>query len=639
MVKQRTAKVSQRTKSATWSAGVWASAVLGCFAVAGVGDADASGIAAARFGGEHGHPTTDNPTAIYYNPAGIALSKGTHIFVDGTIALRWAGYDRPSAGPDDVAPGSSPVQNNQETLGLAPGANDGKASLFNAIASPFLGVSSDFGTDFIYGGLSVSFPFGGSAVWDRNSAYAGNEQFPGAADGQQRWYSIDGSIRSMYITGAMAFNIRKIGLSIGLSGSAIRSNVSTLRARNADGTDDLVTVNSDGSVAYDADGNTSLKEGRSLVDVKGWQGGFGIGLVYDVLKQGKYFIGASYTSQPNVAGGMTLKGTLKNSLATSQRDQSDVEFTQSLPDIFRLGFRVRPTDKYELRIFGDYTRWSVSDRQCLINVTSKNEHTCDFGSGENALDEPETYGAGTGEEDNPAAGVVRAPAALLEGRGRGPHRRLVLVHPRARGLPRCGLRQQRGSAGDARPRADGHEQVLDLRRLPLADHQAPGDVLHRDRAHLPADQHPGEERAQPLPGAHAAAQRRRRVHPVPPAVQHRRRHLVLTLGRQSDPASAKTPALAFLRRVRNGPAAARSWPGPCLVEAATCPALERTKRPGRHAPCSPTARTHARSVRSLLSDPAARRTHRPRGAAPRSGGTRLARAPRAVRRAARPGLG
>ncbi|HHK41001.1 MAG TPA: hypothetical protein ENJ50_01170, partial [Planctomycetaceae bacterium] len=300
---------SRAPKTRGWSAGVWAAAVLGCFAAAGVGDASASGIAAARFGGEHGHPTTDNPTAIYYNPAGIALSKGTHIFVDGTIALRWAGYDRPSAGPDDVA-GGSPVQNNQETLGLAPGANDGKASLFNAIASPFLGVSSDFGTDFIYGGLSVSFPFGGSAVWDKNSVYNGNEQFPGAVDGQQRWYSIDGAIRSMYVTGALAFNIRKIGLSIGLSGSAIRSNVTTLRARNADGTDDLVTVNSDGTVAYDADGNTSLKEGRSLVDVSGWQGGFGIGLVYDVLKQGKYFIGASYTSQPNITGGMTLKGTL-----------------------------------------------------------------------------------------------------------------------------------------------------------------------------------------------------------------------------------------------------------------------------------------------------------------------------------------
>ncbi len=419
MVKQRTANVSHRTRTSQprpftarasrWRLGLLAATAVGCFAAL-PGQAHASGIAAARFGGEHGHPTTDNPTAIYYNPAGIALSKGTHIFVDGTIALRWAGYERPAAGPDDVASGGNPVQNNQETLGLAPGANDGKASLFNAIASPFMGISSDFGTDFIYGGVSLSFPFGGSAVWDKNSVYAGNEQFPGAVDGQQRWYSIDGSIRSMYVTGALAFNIRKIGLSIGLSGSAIRSSVTTLRARNADGTDDLVAVNPDGSIVRDDDGNTTLKEGRSLVDVKGWQGGFGIGLVYDVLKQGKYFIGASYTSQPNITGGMTLEGKLRNALTVTQADQSDVEFTQALPDIIRLGVRVRPTDKYELRLFGDYTRWSVSDRQCLIDVSSKTGDTCDFAGAGSALDNPEDFGGATtpaGEPNPAAAGVVQ----------------------------------------------------------------------------------------------------------------------------------------------------------------------------------------------------------------------------------------
>ncbi len=412
MVKQRTAKVCPRTRNRSPRArrGLWAATVAGCLvAFAGASEAEASGISAARFGGEHGHPTTDNPTAIYYNPAGIALSKGTHIFVDGTIALRWAGYERPAAGPDDVAAGSFPTQNNQETLGLAPGANDGKASLFNAIASPFFGVSSDFGTDFIYGGAAVYFPFGGSAVWDKNSVYQGNDQFPGAGDGQQRWYSVDGSIRSMYVTGALAFNIRKIGLSIGVTGSAIRSNVTTLRARNADGTDDLVAVNSDGSIAYDDEGNTTLKEGRSYVDVNGWQGGFSIGAIYDVLKQGKYFIGASYTSQPNVTGGMTLEGTLQNALTVTQADQSDVEFTQSLPDIIRLGVRIRPTDKYEIRVFGDYTRWSVSTRQCLIDISSKTGDTCDFAGEDNALDNPEAFGGATvdGNPNPAAAGVVQ----------------------------------------------------------------------------------------------------------------------------------------------------------------------------------------------------------------------------------------
>ena len=120
--------------------------VVQACAVAAVGllafsrDASASGFATARFGGEHGHPTTDNPTALYYNPAGIALSEGTHVFVDATLALRFASYDRPQG--ESTTP-------SQEML--APGANDGKATLFNAIASPFVGLTSDFGTDWIYG--------------------------------------------------------------------------------------------------------------------------------------------------------------------------------------------------------------------------------------------------------------------------------------------------------------------------------------------------------------------------------------------------------------------------------------------------------------------------------------------------------
>ncbi|MBC8071789.1 MAG: outer membrane protein transport protein [Deltaproteobacteria bacterium] len=352
------------------------------------GSAHASGISAARFGGEHGHPTTDNPTAIYYNPAGIALSKGTHIMVDTTLALRFASYDRPAS--------ESPQAD------IAPGANDGKATLFNAIASPFFGVTSDFGTDFIYGGVALYFPFGGQAVWDKNKAYQGDTNYPGAVDGVQRWYSIDGTIRSMYVTGALAFNIRRIGLSLGATGSLISSNVETIRARNADGTDDLIN-----GTPPDA----MLKEGRSYINVNGLQGGFSVGAIYDVLKQNKYFIGLSYTSQPNVTGGMTLKGTLDNTLALAQPDRTQVELTQTMPDILRIGFRARPTDKYEIRVFADWTRWSVFENQCVLDRTDPNRN-CDFANVDSALDDPENFGGNA----NPAV-VQHLPRFWKDGGG------------------------------------------------------------------------------------------------------------------------------------------------------------------------------------------------------------------------------
>lgn len=352
------------------------------------GVASASGLSSARFGGEHGHPTTDNPTALYYNPAGIASRRGTRIFVDATMALRWASYQRPAS-----------AVNSDLTLQEAPGANDGKATLFNTIAGPFAGATSDFGTKIFSAGAAAYFPFGGQAVWDRNTAYAGNKEIPGAVDGVQRWYTIDGTIRSMYLTGGFAFRFPSIGLSIGFTGSAIKSGVNTIRARNADGSDDVLT-------AADTPGN--LKEGRSMIDVSGWQGGFSAGALWEWRE--KLWIGASYTSQPNVVGGMELKGELVNVLGVAKPETTQVALTQTLPDILRLGFRVRPLPRLELRVFGDYTRWSVFDKQCVMKDVPGRR--CDFGGGATALDRPGDFGEDTPTdpahpEDDPERFVVQ----------------------------------------------------------------------------------------------------------------------------------------------------------------------------------------------------------------------------------------
>lgn len=350
-------------------------------------EADAAGLATARFGGEHGHPTTENATAIYYNPGAIALSKGTHIFVDGLIALRGITYTRPSSAVDtqNNAPGTPNV-----SLDFADGANNGQASLFNVVGAPFIGATSDFGTDFIYAGAAFYVPFGGGSTWRRNEDFADSEQFPGARDGQQRWYAIDGTLRSMYITGALAFKIKAAKLTIGVSGSAIFSSVDSLRARNADGTDNLVSGTSPE--------NFALKEGRSWLNVNGWQGGFGVGLTAEPIDD-VLWIGASYTSQPNVSGGMTLTGTLTNLFATSPNaDSTNVVTTQSFPDIVRLGFRVRPIPKLELRVFADYTRWSVFTEQCVM-IASEFDRQCDFDNPENAISDPENFGG-------PGDGVV-----------------------------------------------------------------------------------------------------------------------------------------------------------------------------------------------------------------------------------------
>src|SRR5829696_4332538 len=101
----------------------FASAALALTAALAAPNALASGFSTARFGGEHGNPVTTNPTAIYYNPAGLAESEGIHIFVDGNIAFRGATYKHTAAPTDNPEPAG------------AEGANTDEANLFNVVAA------------------------------------------------------------------------------------------------------------------------------------------------------------------------------------------------------------------------------------------------------------------------------------------------------------------------------------------------------------------------------------------------------------------------------------------------------------------------------------------------------------------------
>lgn len=304
--------------------------------------AGASGFSTARFGGEHGHPTTSNPTALYFNPAGLALERGHRLYLDGAFAFRSAQYDRPAGAISDPG-GGTPTD--------AIAANAGEASLSNLAVIPFGAVVSDLGVENLGVGLGVYVPLGGSASWDRNERDFG-PAFPGAEDGVQRWFTIEGTIRSLYLTAAGAYRIPSLGLSFGAGLNVIQSEVNTVRARNLDGSDDL--VHSDGSP----------KEGRSLIDVNSWDLGFSAGLIWEPAE--RVWIGASYQSQPGF-GEITLKGKLSTRFPGSKVTEDDVELTQSLPDIWRLGARWQPDDRWELRLFGEYARWSVLQNQCIFS--------------------------------------------------------------------------------------------------------------------------------------------------------------------------------------------------------------------------------------------------------------------------------
>lgn len=327
----------------------FARVITAAVAVIGLaGPAHAGGFSSARFGGEHGHAAADHPTSLYFNPAGMALGSGTRVYLEGLFVLRFANYERPvDAISNVVDPGTANGTPNDAT-----GVNAGEASLTNFLVSPFLGVVSDLGVDNLGVGFGVYAPFGGQASWERNDQFEGDPTFPGAVDGVQRWSTIEGALRSVYITAGGAYRIADM-LSIGATINVVRSSIDTVRARVANGSDDVLT--STGAVL----------EGRSLVQTAGTDLSIGAGAIVEAMPE-TLWLGLAYQSQPGF-GETSQGGTLTQKFGDGPVAEADIDLVQALPDVFRLGARYRPMPNVELRLSGDYTRWSVFDKQCLVD--------------------------------------------------------------------------------------------------------------------------------------------------------------------------------------------------------------------------------------------------------------------------------
>ena len=331
--------------------------------------ARAGGFVVARFGGEHGHAASDHPTAIYYNPAGLALGSGWRIYAEGVFGLRNLSYDRPAEAIGKVV---EPGDNEAGTPRDAIGANSGEATLTNFLASPFLGAVTDFGIPNLAVGVAAYVPFGGQASWDKNDDFEGNTAYPGAEDGVQRWSTIKGSLRSLYVTLAGAYRLPGPRLSFGVGLNAISSSIDTIRARTAAGSDDLVGP----------DGR--LLEGRSLIETSSFDFSASVGVTWQPIDQ--LTVGLSYQAQPGF-GKTTQSGTLTNKLGLADVSVGDIDLEQELPDIYRVAVRYQATPKVELRLSGDVQRWSVFKNQCLLDANDASadcDLTADGGPGADA---------------------------------------------------------------------------------------------------------------------------------------------------------------------------------------------------------------------------------------------------------------
>ncbi len=313
--------------------------------------ARASGYLSARFGSDHGTPAAPNPFAVYFNPAAMGGMKGTEVVVDASIAIRDAKYTRTN---DALTPSNPSLLNDPNYVR----SNTGTARLLNVIPLPFLGFASDLGTKNLRVGAAVYVPFGGLAEWKKNDAWSGGQGAqiaPGAVDGVQRWHNISGQILAIYSTAAVAYRFEDVRITIGANVSFVHHQVSTVRARNADGSDDIRTPGG------------SLKEGRSWIDASGNNLSAALGVYWEPLEDHSLKLGLSYTSQPGF-GDTRMSGELRQQFGTDANvaQATKVDFLQTYPDVIRLGGAYRLSPKVELRLDGEYARWSVFDRQCVV---------------------------------------------------------------------------------------------------------------------------------------------------------------------------------------------------------------------------------------------------------------------------------
>jgi long-chain fatty acid transport protein len=301
--------------------------------------AAAGGFETARFGSEYGYAAGSTPFGVYYNPAALTGTRKVHLAVDVSLLLHQASYKR----TDTTTP--APAD--------APGVNLGTSKLFDVAPLPSLAGAVHFG-DFTIG-AGVYAPISGLQRWGGNDAYKGNTKYPGAQDGAARWHLLDGDLIQVNVSLAVAYRIPVIRLSVG---GGLNLNYMRIRLSRA------LTAAQNDDPRYGV-------EQRVVIQGDTFTGSYSAGVMWEAIEN-KLWLAASYQSPPGFYTGMQLEGTTRTSVGSVSENPSTIH--QKFPDIIRWAVRTKPNKRYELRLFGDYSRWSRLKQQC---VTSKGAN-CDL---------------------------------------------------------------------------------------------------------------------------------------------------------------------------------------------------------------------------------------------------------------------
>ncbi|MCF6157636.1 MAG: hypothetical protein E3K32_03475 [wastewater metagenome] len=246
--------------------------------------------------------TADDPSTIFYNPAGLIQMKGTNIYIGTAAVIPATKYTSP-AGPYEYTDDQ-------------------------VFFPPHLYVSSDFGMEKMSFGVGVYSPFGLGTKWDE--------------EGIVRYEATETELATLNINPTVSFNILP-NVSLGFGINYMRSSV--LLEKMVD--QSLVSGN-DGRFRLEGDGD-------------GW--GYNAGILYKPVE--RMSIGLAYRSRVKIdyRGSARLKNIAQAVQQAFGGDyyETDADTGIEFPDIFNIGIAYRLTERFTLEVDGEWTRWSAFD--------------------------------------------------------------------------------------------------------------------------------------------------------------------------------------------------------------------------------------------------------------------------------------
>ncbi len=269
-------------------------------------EASASGMGQAFAGAA---AVAEDPSTVYFNPAGMMYLEGTQVTVGMHIINSTAEFN--DKGSTDLSNLPPPLAS------TARGGDGGDAG--DTFYVPNFYYVRDFGEKYKIG-LGINAPFGLGTEYD--SGWMG------------RYTSTDSELKSININPAIAFRANE-KLSIGLG-----MNIQYLEA----------TLKSD---IYQA--VLGMSDGKAKIDGDSWEFGFNIGLIYELTSATR--LGVHYRSEIN----HTLEGNAKfsnmHALLGGDRKQ-DVSADIKTPATFSVSLTHQLNDKLTLLADITHTSWS-----------------------------------------------------------------------------------------------------------------------------------------------------------------------------------------------------------------------------------------------------------------------------------------